>query len=212
MYIYFYYREDKPVAVAFHKANQAVEYVIGKIEEYIGVKQKKPSPAKKVRTKPSYNAAYVNVGIGDEPVEVPGQNPGEDRYVRAPQAIPMAEPNLANIPMPMPLGGDLQGNYAAEPAMPDLRTPAAMPDQYQFNVDALERLREAMYKAGPAIPKDDVPEFNAMRDQLAITHKDKSIENAKKLIETYEAYSKTILGFTSPLHTIQEIIVADENI
>jgi len=48
-----------------------------------------------------------------------------------------------------------------------------------------------------------------VKEQIAITTANKTIENAKKLIEQYDIYMKQVFGVDCPLHTIQEIGVAD---
>lgn len=175
MYIYVHYETDRPNGLAFHKLETAVEYVIEKIEENIGVRQKK------------------------EPVKVEqkkSKKPYGNRFT-----IPLTQP-------PTPVAPPIPAEQIYE-FLPDyLEVP---PLQRHSISSRYSQLKESL--DSPPSNKDTDPKYLlAVQEQITITNANKTLENAKKLIEQYDIYMKNTSNIDCPLHTIQEIGMVDVKI
>jgi len=172
MYVYVHYENNQPNGLAFNKEEKAVEYVIEKIEENIGVRQKK------------------------EPVKVEqkkSKKPYGNRFT-----IPLTQP-------PTPVAAEQIYEF-----LPDyLEVPP--PLQRHSISSRYSQLKESL--DGPPSNKDTDPKYLlAVQEQITITNANKTLENAKKLIEQYDIYMKNTSNIDCPLHTIQEIGMVDVKI
>jgi hypothetical protein len=174
MWIYFNYTDGNPTGLAFRTETKAVEGVVEKIEEYLGLKAKKPSPKKSPKKVPYARLANAFSLVSLEELQQQPAQPyqavddiGEDRPV----------------PVPEPMN-------APSHRYPDLFVALDLPTS----------------------STKDQGDLNAIKEQIAITNTNKTIDNAKKLIELYDAYMKNQYGINCPLHTIQEIGIVDAKV
>ena len=177
MYVYVHFEMDPPNGLAFHKETTAVEYVIEKIEENIGIRQKKAEQPKPVKTKKKLPYAAVNR------FTVP--QPARPMYMDDAPQQPAVPVQLIN---PIELG--------------EIDPPMSVPSlRYQDYISQLSNLINKQKSE----TKEDPKYINALKEQIAITNASKTIANANKLIQQYDIYMKETFGVECPLHTIQEI-------
>lgn len=190
MYIYVHYETDRPNGLAFHKLETAVEYVVEKIEENIGVREKK-APIKAEQPKKK-KAPYSN------------------RFTIPAPAIQQMDVLMGDNPIgrPVPVHNDHDNDdnddFAAQPIQLNVPSP-------RYTHHFLE-LKSMLDKAVSPVKDADPKYLLAVKEQIAITNANKTIENAQKLIEQFDMYMKNSCGIECPLHTIQEIGIADAKV
>jgi hypothetical protein len=190
VYIYFHFQDDwdKPNAMAFNKPEQAAEYVVERIEEYLGCgAPKKPKKVKKSgrygETRPTPAIYYF------EQIE---------QYQPPAPADPFLQPPPAQPAIPNPLQNVIQ---RAARLIPQQAEP--VPNPYQSYYDLMDQKYEEQ--------KTSNTDLSSIQEQIVITTANKTIENAQKLINQYDEYMNKHCHINSFLHTVQEIGVIDES-
>ena len=91
------------------------------------------------------------------------------------------------------------------------KTPFFIPPDDEQSYDRF--LRSAVELQKQTNNKEQETEhLEPIKKQIDITNKDKSIDNALKLIQQFDEYMNYMYGTHCPLHTIQEIEIADSKV
>lgn len=203
MLVYFVWNQDGMYSMAFSKPESAIDFILNKIEAMVGLKPKHNdwiSPKKKKKP-----AIFTRL---EQPLVF--APPDEPRVVPAPPPQPYLQ-----AAAPQPYFQDIQFddlNQQFNPNAPDPEYPAIPPPVdnrlYQGLVNQLgQSLVE--YHSQPVAQH---VKLDAIKDQIKLTTETKSIDNIRSLMKLYDEYSQEMFGFVVPIHTLEDIRIADEHI